>query len=480
MSTATTSLHVVPESKPSVAPFITAAVGDVNRPRAPLMARPSLDHLPGETGFVAGLKNVIGYQSRGVEFMLAQRRRFGPVFRTQIGPLPAVAVADPELLVRIFRNEDSAFSTALAWRFVFDKVDPAHDTFDGLGTLDMELHKDARKFLQPAFSPAAMNGYLGMASPIIERAIDSWMARGRVVFRPAIRRLLATVSARIFLGIDDEREGEMLDKALADIWGVVMAVVRHPLLSPNLRRAVRAWAQLRELLEMRMSERRTSGGADLFSRVCAGSEALPWLGDDGLIGLFIGIMLGAFDTTANGMASMAYLLAKHPDWQERLRDEAFAVGGAPVSYEDTKHLEVTDRAWKETLRLFPVAGYAPRVALSDVDLGGWRIPAGALMLGMMAPVLRGASTWSDPERFDPDRFSESRAEDRRHKGLFTPFGAGAHACIGLQLANVEAKAFWHAMLSRCRFRLAQDYEAHHAYKPLGSVSGQVGLVVSRL
>jgi hypothetical protein len=42
------------------------------------------------------------------------------------------------------------------------------------------------------------------------------------------------------------------------------------------------------------------------------------------------------------------------------------------------------------------------------------------------------------------------------------------------------KAFWHAMVTRSRFRLARDYEGHHTYTPMGSVSGNVALVIERV
>jgi cytochrome P450 len=61
--------------------------------------------------------------------------------------------------------------------------------------------------------------------------------------------------------------------------------------------------------------------------------------------------------------------------------------------------------------------------------------------------------------------------------MFLPFGAGAHACVGAQIANVEVKAFWHAMLQRCRFRLATPYEARHGYLPIGILSGDIDLIV---
>ncbi len=85
-----------------------------------------------------------------------------------------------------------------------------------------------------------------------------------------------------------------------------------------------------------------------------------------------------------------------------------------------------------------------------------------------------------PDRFDPDRFADGRAEDWKHPGQFMPFGAGVHACIGAHLASAEVKAFWYTMVTRCRFRLARDYEGHHTCTPMGSISGDVGLVVERL
>ena len=111
----------------------------------------------------------------------------------------------------------------------------------------------------------------------------------------------------------------MLDEALTDIWRAPLAIFKDRRFSFAMRRANRGFTRLREALRQRVAERRARGGADLFSRLCAESRAAGWLDDDGLVRLFIGVMVGAFDTTAAATTSMAYLLAKHPEWQERLR-----------------------------------------------------------------------------------------------------------------------------------------------------------------
>jgi cytochrome P450 len=61
-----------------------------------------------------------------------------------------------------------------------------------------------------------------------------------------------------------------------------------------------------------------------------------------------------------------------------------------------------------------------------------------------------------------------------------PFGGGAHACIGLHLSGVEVKGLWHAMLTRCRFRLAGGHDERHIFTPLGIGSGDVKLVLERV
>jgi cytochrome P450 len=68
----------------------------------------------------------------------------------------------------------------------------------------------------------------------------------------------------------------------------------------------------------------------------------------------------------------------------------------------------------------------------------------------------------------------------RHGIAYSMHGAGAHACVGMQLANMEMKVFWHELLTSCRFALADDYEGRHTHTPLGCVSGAVGLKLEPL
>jgi cytochrome P450 len=461
-----------------VDPKILERVGDASRPRGVVSFSDDLDHLPGEKSLLAGVRTLVGMFRDGEGHLTALTRRHGSMFRHRLGFDPVVFVSDPDFVWSVARNEEQTWSAALAWGHYFSGVFPS-ETVDGLLSLDFDPHRDARRLIQPAFSAQAIAGYLEGARPIVERAIDDWVCRGRVPFKAEVRRLFAHVSAKVFMGVDDPAEAEMLDRAMTDGWQAVLTLVRRTRWGIGWRRAQRGLDTLWRSLRPRM-ERRREGGTDLLSRLCQTRDEATWLDDDDTrMRLFIAIMFGAFDTTSSGSASMAYLLCRHPDWQARLRDEALALSDRAPKADALKTLEQQEWVWKETLRLYPVAGFISRVALRDVTLGGARIPARALVAAMTGAASRDPKWWSDPLRFDPERFSPERAEDKRHKATFLPFGAGAHSCVGAQLAGVEVKTFWHALLTRCRIRLARDYEARHRYTPIGIVSGDVDVVFER-
>jgi cytochrome P450 len=457
---------------------IVATVGDVARPRANIVLNRELAGIPGESGLWHGIANTLGVTQLGVAHLQAQVRRYGPIYRHMIGGDAAVFVSDADLLASIARNEDKTWSTALAYRRLFSPVMPGVETHDTITTLDFDQHRDARRLLQPAFSPAALESYTEVAQSAFDPEIERWVKRGRVQFRAEARRLFADVAGRIFLGISDPSEAKWLDKATADVWASLTVLVRSALLNPTWRRALRGYQSLYSTLLTRVPGRRSSGGHDLFSLMCRG-QTEPF-DDARLVRTFFGILMAAFDTTSLATTSMAYLLAKHPDWQERLRAEALAVSPAAAGFAGLKQLELHDRAWKETLRLYPLALGLPRFALRDVELLGHSIPAGTFVNALIGPVLRDPRYWTSPDQFDPDRFAPDRAEDKRHRGAYLPFGSGAHACIGLSLATLEAKTFWRTLLSRARIKLARNYRARHHFRPLGSVSGPVELILEAL
>jgi len=463
-----------------VDPSLLAVIKSPGAPSAGAKTPPLPESLPGIDGVVASLVVVLQMLHRGIEYLAELREKHGEVYRLPFVGHPAVLVWDADEIHRILKNEDHVWSTAMGWdALMFGGIDPHAANTGSLLSLDFDEHRVARKLVQPAFTLKAIEGYLRVADRHFADVLPAWVDRSAVAFKTEVRPLLARVATEIFTGLRDAQQVAQVDRALSDFWHGMMAVSRNPWISPTFRRSRAGFATLIRTFLALVPERRKSPGEDLFSRVCAVTET-DGLSDEAVVRVFVTIMFGAFDTSSAGMTSMAYLLAKHPEWQERLRAESASVGAAPPDVTAMKNMTEHEWVWKETLRLMPVTGFIPRRALREVAVGGYTLAPGTLIAPMSGGIGRHPRWWKEPTRFDPERFSPKRAEDKQHGGIYNPFGAGAHACVGMQLANMEMKLFWHRMLRSCRFRLTRDYEARHAYTPMGIVSGDVNLTLERL
>ena len=104
--------------------------------------------------------------------------------------------------------------------------------------------------------------------------------------------------------------------------------------------------------------------------------------------------------------------------------------------DDFPSLGYTRRVIEEVLRLNPPTWLTARSPGEDDALGGYIIPARALVF--LSPDLthRHPAVWEDPEWFDPERFTEARAA-RRPAFAYFPFGGGPRRCIGSGLATTE-------------------------------------------
>jgi len=447
-------------------PELVRRGGDLERPERPVPFCKDLESFAGPRRAAAGLRLTAGMMFEGERYISRIADRHGPVFRNVMGREPVLMVGHPDHLQTMARNQDGAWSTGLAWRSFFLDLSHGGPLFYGGAS-----HRETRRLLQPAFSPPAIAGYLQEAHEVYDASLRRWCDQGKVAFKAAGRRMFAEVSARIFMGLRDPADVERLDRGMQDSWRAVLTVLKGSRLSPNWRRAVRGMNELDTLL----AQPRT-GGTDLYARVLATPDEADWLDEDVRRGLFMGVMFGAFDTTSSGVTAMAYLLARHPQWQARVREEADGLDEDAPSPSALKGLEQLGWVWKEAMRMFPVAGMTPRVTLKQTQLGPHTIPAASLVLGLTGRVANDPHWWTSPRCFDPERFAPHRAEDRRHRALFLPFGAGAHACVGATLATAEVLGFFHALLRRCRIRLAREHEARHQYTPIGMLAGNVDLV----
>jgi cytochrome P450 len=181
------------------------------------------------------------------------------------------------------------------------------------------------------------------------------------------------------------------------------------------------------------------------------------LSDEEIVAHLTFTIAASFDALSSGTISTLYYLARHPDWQARVREELCSNLPNPgtIALGDLQKCEVSEWAVKEALRLNAAAPVLWRRAVRDTHFADHSIPAGAIvgvspMLTHLLPHI-----WHEPARYNPGRFCAELSRSR-HRFAFVPFGAGAHGCLGANFAYLQIRALLRELLEDHELVLASD------------------------
>jgi cytochrome P450 len=378
-------------------------------------------------------------------FLQSRRERFGPNFTHGYFGFVEFSVGEPELVRELLVDRGTHFSSRMGWDFSIGEL------FEGgLMLRDFDDHRAQRNIMQAAFRPGAMRGYLDIINPIVERTLTRWAQRPRFRFFPAVKALGLEVASELLLGESLEAEvGRRVNRSFVDVVNAAVAIVRRPIPPTRYWKGMRGRAFLNAYFTSQIEERRRSHRSDLLSQLCrAQDEAGDQLTDQEIAQHIIFLLFAAHDTTSSALTTATWALTQHPGWQRRLRQQIDALRSPAVEYDQLDQLTEMDWVFKESLRVQPPGAFMMRRTVREMQLGPYRLPKNL----SISPVSRIThylpEWWTEPTRFDPMRFSPQRAEHKRHPGLYFPFGGGAHACLGVHLATMQAKAFLYQLLRR--------------------------------
>ena len=181
------------------------------------------------------------------------------------------------------------------------------------------------------------------------------------------------------------------------------------------------------------------------------------MSDEQLHDEILTFFLAGHETAALSLTWATYLLATHPEIQERAAEEVFAVTeGGELHAEHYPLLRFVTAVVKEALRLYPPVWSLGREAAKDGALGSLPIPKGADLWLCLHRLHRDPRWYSEPERFSPERWLGNQVKRRF---TYAPFGIGPRVCIGQHFAMTETVLGLAAMLSRFRLSLASSAPA---------------------
>ncbi len=411
-----------------------------------------LAHIPGENGppiigtTLRVLRDPIGYGDHLIQ-------TYGKVHRVNSFGNPTVLMVGAEANELVLFDRDKLFSSEQGWGPVLNLLFPR-----GLMLMDFDHHRMDRRALGVAFKPEPMRGYVQDMNRIFADQLKTW--RGDMLFYPAIKQLTLDVAASSFLGVPLGPEADRINKAFVDMVQASIGIIRKPWPMTAMGRGAAGRQYLIDYFGPQIAERRRNENRqDMFSQFCrATREDGQYMSDGEIIDHMNFLMMAAHDTITSSVTSLIWLLAKHPEWQEKIRAECLSIApaGSDLTAQQLDQFELTEYAFKESLRMIPPVPSIPRRSLRAFEFMGHHIPAGTSVGLNPAAVHMMEEYWPDPHRFDPMRFTPENSKGR-HKYAWVPFGGGAHMCLGLHFAYMQVKLFAHHLLSQVRVEVADGY-----------------------
>ena len=341
---------------------------------------------------------------------------------------------------------------------------------EGLFTSEGDLWRRQRRLAQPAFHRERIAGF---ADTMVRRTAER-LAR----WEPAVRRgepievasemnaLTLTLVVETLFGRDLSGEaadaGRALRVALEGTAHRAMTYVVPPMWVPTARnRALRAAVRTLDALVYNIIDGRRlahAPGDDLLGMLMSARDEGTGEGMSRgqLRDEVMTFLLAGHETTAVALAWTWYLLARHPEIAEQARAETLAVlGDRDPTLDDLPRLPLARMVVEEAMRLYPPVWGIGRQAVAADRIGGYDVPAGALVNLSPWVTHRHPAFWPEPDRFDPERFRPG-VERTRPRFAYFPFSGGPRLCIGESFALLEAQLVVAMMLRRYRLALVDD------------------------
>lgn len=405
-------------------------------------AKPGIGHL------LEFNKNRAGLILRGVE-------EAGQVFTIKLGPQNVAVLIGPEYHRTFFMETDKKLNISTPYKFLrasFGEV---------LFIAGHDEYLRQRPFVTQAFRREKMAYYITIMEREVQKWLDTLGEDGQFEVVETMGWLTQNVAGSALMG------DRFMAEAGPEFWDLYadLGKALDPVLPPNLPlpkfwRRDKARARMAEIIKPILEERRANPDAyDDFlqdfvqSRYADTDDPIE---DEVLLNLMLGLMFAGHETTAGQAAWNIILLLQHPDFLSLVREEIdrHAPYGQPVTGRTLHALTHMGYAVTETERLRPSADLLLRDVDEDIEVGGYRIPAGWKVQVSSEVAHRLDDVFAEPDYYDPLRYAPGREEDKSDRFTLIGFGGGTHKCTGMNFANNEISVITTMLLQQFDLELA--------------------------
>ena len=388
----------------------------------------------------------------------------GPTLKVYTGGIyPMILTADPDFIQHILQKNARKY---LKSNKHFESI----KQFWGNGLLTSEgpYWLKQRRSIQPGFHKNRLKGIM----KLMDRIAENYFQRldERIGQNPDIdifdemKELTGRIIANaIFSKNLREKEFQKIKVILPRLQDFIVKMVRRPYSRwwYQLSGQVKKHEQLRDkgnsiIQSYIYNRRKTKEECDDLLQMLLDvryEDSGEGMSDTQLIEEINLLFIAGHDTSTNALSWAWYLLCKHPEVLEKLKEEIHRVlPDDEITFERLMQLEYTQQVIEEAIRIFPPVWVTNRIAVEDDEFKGIPIKKGTTMATYFYGLYHSPKVWDNPESFQPERFVKDKKK-ARHKFSFLPFGGGPRMCIGKQFATIEMKLVLAKMVKRYQLDL---------------------------
>lgn len=398
-------------------------------------------------------------------FFFAQYRKAGPAFQVKVLNQTFTVLAGKEAHELMTVNERHLDSWE-TWEGVIND-------FGGEKVVAMvggEMHARYRRVLRQGMSRATITNNVPTLFEIVKHSLDAYQPGDRIQVMPFIRQLVSNELGTLSLGMP---AGEYLPDFLT-FWSTLLQVrlaKAWPESKLKTQKYLQAKARVEEMVkEIAEKARRgelKDGESNLATDILKAMETDPDLFSERemLFNMMIPYIAG-LDTVANTLGFMIYHVMADPALKARIQaeiDHAFEQGDFSIN--SLREMETLHSTAMEVMRYYPIAAPLTRYAAEDFEFAGYHIHKGERLMVMPAAAHFSPQYYKEPDKFDPDRFLPPRSEHKQ-KGVYSPYGAGTHTCMGASMAEVQVPLTLMALMRYARLEIdPPGYKVKRVYDP---------------
>ncbi|KAL6658230.1 hypothetical protein ACP70R_003816 [Stipagrostis hirtigluma subsp. patula] len=380
-------------------------------------------------------------------------KRYGPVFKTNLLGQPLVVSTDPELDRFIFQQEGKLF------RFWFPEAGNNMFGKEFITTHSDEAHKFIRSVASKLFGPENLKQVLiGELEDVMRRNFTAWAAKPSIEVKDSVSEMIFDLVAKKIISLDSTESRELRRNFEKFAQGILCLPIYFPgtLFYKCMKAAGNVRRTLTELLKDRLSTPGKKYGdlLDLFVEELQNEK--PQLDENFAIDVLVGILFASFGATSAILTITLKFLTDNPKVVETLKEEHEAIlkkredKNSGFTWEEYKSLKFTIQVTNEINRISNIAPPILRKTLTDVQVNGYTIPAGWLVMISPMAVHLNPTLFEDPLKFNPWRWMDETKQITQKRN-FMPFGGGIRLCLGADFSKLVISLFLHVLVTNYRW-----------------------------